>query len=366
LATSSKTQERLGAALFYGVVLLLAYLVYRIFAPFLAPLAWAGVLVVVFYPWHARLERRAGRATAAALSTAGVTLILIVPVLFLMAAFIREGVVAARSAEQALASGQLAWANEAWAWISQRIPGATPENLATFAREGAQRAASLLAAELGTALRNIAHFIFDLAVVILAMFYLFRDADTILGGLRRALPFEESHRERMIGETRDLIFASVTSSLVAALVHGLVGGIAFAVLGLSAALFWGVVMAFCSFVPLVGSALIWVPAAIGLMVGGRVGAGIFLLAFCGALLGFVDNVVRPWLISGRARLSGLLVFISVVGGLALFGLLGIVLGPIVLAMAASVLDLYTSEKRGGAFPGDSGEPIGKNRATVLE
>ena len=147
----------------------------------------------------------------------------------------------------------------------------------------------------------------------------------------------------MLGDTHQLIFASVTSSLVAAAVHGALGGVAFAVTGVKAPIFWGVMMGFFSFVPLVGSALVWLPISISLMIAGHWIRGLFLIAFCAVIVGLVDNLIRPWLISGRAEMSGLVVFISVLGGISAFGLLGVVLGPIVVAAAVSLLDLYASE-----------------------
>jgi predicted PurR-regulated permease PerM len=213
-------------------------------------------------------------------------------------------------------------------------------------------------------LRNIARFLFDLAVLLLAMFYLFRDGESVLVMLRNSLPFEKEPRDRILQEARDLIYASVNSSLVAAAVNGLVGGIAFAVVGIGAAVFWGVVMAFCSLLPLMGSAIIWAPAAILLMVQGRVGSGILVLLLCAGVVGLVDNLVRPWLISGRAQLNGLVVFISVLGGIGVFGLLGVVLGPIVMATAASVLDLYTRRTSPSSHAG--GKRIGGKSGAVLE
>jgi predicted PurR-regulated permease PerM len=366
LTAEASIRERLGTALFYGILALLAFLVFLIFQPFLAPLAWAGVIVVVLYPWHERLVRRWGRTRAAVTSTAGVTLIVIVPALIVMGEFVRQGISAARLTEQALSSGQVSWVNHMWDWISQRVPGESPADLATLAREWAQLFAGFLVSEVGVALRNVARFFFDLVVVIMAMFYFFRDADEIIEDLRAVLPFEDSHRETMIGEARDLIFGSVTSSLVAAAIHGLVGGIGFAVVGLSASIFWGVVMAFFSFIPLVGSSIVWLPASILLIVKGHPGRGIFLMVLCAGVVTFVDSFLRPWLISGRARLSGLLVFVSVLGGIAVFGMLGVVLGPIVVAMTASVLDLYTRRGSGPRTSTSQGKPTGGKRGVVLE
>jgi predicted PurR-regulated permease PerM len=340
LASELTSQKRLGAALFYGIVILLVYLVYLVLAPFLVPLAWAAVLVVVSYPAYEWLARRWGPARAAIVCTLGVTLILIVPTLLMMAAFVQQGVDAVQSIQLQVANGHFTWVNDAWARIQQRFPEAGSENLPTSLRRYGELAAEFVAARLGTILRNTAVFLFHLGVTILAMFYLYRDGASIVERLRELLPFEVAHRDRMLSDARNLIFASVTSSLVAAAAHGALGGLAFALTGIKSPIFWGVMMGFLSFVPLVGSALIWVPVAISLIAGGHPVRGIILVVFCAVIVGGVDNVVRPWLISGRAQMGGLVVFISVLGGIAAFGLLGVVLGPIVVATTASLLELY--------------------------
>lgn len=333
------TQKRIGTLLFYGIVLLLAYLVYLIVAPFLPALAWAVVFVVFCYPAYQRLERRQGHTLAALVTTAGVVLVLIVPALLVMAAFVREGVGAARSVQEGMANGHFGWVNNLWDRMVQRFPDASPVDLATLLHQYAEKAAAYLAGQLGTLAKHTAVFLFHLCVAILATFYLFRDGDVVMARLRAVLPFEEEHRERMFREARELISASVTSSLAAAVAHGILGGIAFTICGIGSPLFWAVMMGFFSLVPVVGSATIWVPAAISLMIGGHAGKGILLVVICAVIVTIVDNVVRPWLISGRAEMGGLVIFISVLGGISAFGVLGVVLGPIVAATAASLLDL---------------------------
>ncbi|MGB0035316.1 MAG: AI-2E family transporter [Candidatus Acidiferrales bacterium] len=363
MTAAPNTQSRISSALFYGIVLVLAYLVFRIFEPFLAPIAWAVVLVVVSFPVYTRLSRRMRPAIAAVVMTFGITLILIVPTLLVMGAFVRQGVVAVREIQQGIASGHYAWVNDLWARIQARFPDANPGDLGTVVSRYGEKAAAYVAERLGAILRNTAEFLFHLCVAILAMFYLYIDGDKIVVRLRELLPFEESHRTRMISEARDLIFASVTSSLVSAAAHGVLGGLAFELTGISAPVFWGVMMGFMSFVPLVGSAIIWVPAAISLMVGGHLGTGIFLAAICAGIVGLMDNLIRPWLISGRAEMGGLVIFISVLGGISVFGLLGVVLGPIVVATAASLLDLYVPS---APSRNAGGKASGKKAGAVLE
>jgi predicted PurR-regulated permease PerM len=363
LTVELTTQKRLGTALFYGILVVLAYLVFLVFEPFLAPLAWAVVLVVVSYPVYARLARKWGPTLAATASTVGVVLILIVPALLVTGAFIHQGVEAVQEVQQQIQSGHFSWVNDLWLRVQARFPDANPGNLTTVIHRYADAGAAYLGSRLGAVLRNTAVFLFHLAVMILAMFYLFRDGDSIVARLREVLPFEKSHRDKMIDETRELIFASVTSSLVAAVAHGILGGLAFGLTGIRAPIFWGVMMGFFSLIPLVGSALIWVPAAISLMVDGHIGMGIALMIFCSVIVGLVDNIIRPWMISGRAEMGGLVVFISVLGGISVFGMLGVVLGPIVVAAGASMLDLYAP---GASARNTKGKAGGNKLGGVLE
>jgi predicted PurR-regulated permease PerM len=340
--------DRLTTVLFYTVVFLLAYLVFRIFEPFLVPLGWAAVLVVFFYPLQARLEPRLGRSRAAFLSTAGVALILILPGLALLSTFVREGLDASRGIERAVVEGQMPSVTRLWTWVTQHAPTAGAASgiadLPTLVRQWSARVAEFLAARLGTVLRNVLAVLFDLFVTIFALFYGFRDADAIVRAMRGLLPLGEEHREQVITEARDLIFASVTTSLIIAAIQGTLGGIAFALVRLPTPFFWGVCMAFFSLVPVVGSGLILVPAALWLVFTGHWGKALILAAICAGVSTIVDSLLRPILLSGRAQLSGLMVFISVIGGVEVFGMLGLVLGPIVVATAAGLLDVYLQER----------------------
>jgi predicted PurR-regulated permease PerM len=343
--------EQFAKALFYGVVLLLVYLAFRVFEPFLVALGWAGVLAVIFHPLQERLERRWGGTRAAAASTTGVTLILIVPALLLLILFVREGVIAGRSIQQAFAAGQLPMVERIWEAVVQRVQGTATESagasLPAAAQQITERVATFLASQAGAVVRNLAVFVFELFVTLFALFYFFRDADALMAGLRRLIPFGEPHRERMLAEARDLIHASVTTSLLIAGVQGLLGGIGFVIVGLGTPFFWGVVIAFFSLLPVVGGALIWVPAALWLVVTGHAVRAIILVAICAGLAGTADNLLRPVLLSGRTRMNGLVVFISIAGGISVFGMLGIVLGPIVVATLASFLEVYSQVENSG-------------------
>jgi predicted PurR-regulated permease PerM len=338
--------ERLSTGLFYVAVALLAWLVFMIVRPFLVPLGWAGILAILIAPWHSRLEARWGATRAALAGTAGVLLGVVVPAILLGAYFVREGIQAAQGLQDLAASGRLDWAARVWASMAQRI-GQGNADLAGLLQDAAGAAAAFLAGSLGGIVRNVVLLIFNLVIMLFALFYFLRDREAILVLVRRLLPFEEPLREKMLSDAQLLIHASVTVSLLIAVIQGTICGAAFALAGIGAPVFWGLVMSFLSLLPVVGAWPVWVPVAIWLFVMGEIGRGILLLALCGGIAGTVDNVLRPILLGGRSRLGGFLVFVSVLGGIAAFGMIGFILGPIVFAMARAVFDVYARQPRPG-------------------
>jgi predicted PurR-regulated permease PerM len=340
-SSNRTTSDRLTTVLSYGVLLLLIYFVFRIYEPFLAALAWAAILVIFFYPMHHRLLRRFSAKKAAVLSTLIVTLALIVPAILLTTLFIREAFSVSRGVQHTLQVQQAPVLAKTWSWLAHHVPGLDPNaDVLEMLTQGVQKEAGFLAERLGTILRNIAAFIFDLFVMIFAMFYFFRDADQFIHGIRSILPFDAEHRDTLMSQTQELISASVTTSLILAAIQGAIGGLGFLSVGLPAPLFWGVAMAFFSLVPVVGSGLIFVPAALWLGFSGHWGRAMVLLVICAGVSAIVDNVLRPVLLGGRTELSALVIFISILGGVGLFGMLGLVLGPVLVAMAAGVLAVY--------------------------
>src|SRR5437879_6193974 len=340
-SANATTSDRLTPVLSSGVLLLLIYLAFRIYEPFLSALGWAAILVIFFYPMHERLVRKFSATKAAVISTLAVTILLIVPAILVTTLFVREAVSISRGVQHSIAGDHAQALAKKWAWIAQHVPGLDPNaDVAKMVEQGVQKEAGFLAERLGAILRNIAEFIFDLFVMIFAMFYFFRDGDQIIRGVRSILPFDAEHRDAMMRQARDLISASVTTTLIIAAIQGILGGLGFAIVKLPTPIFWGVALAFFSLVPVVGSGLVFVPASLWLGFTGHWGRAMWLLALGAEVSTIVDNVLRPFLLGGRTDLSGLVIFISVVGGVGLFGMLGLVLGPILVATAAGVLTVY--------------------------
>jgi predicted PurR-regulated permease PerM len=341
------SRERSTTLLFYGCIFLLGYLLYLLLQPFLAPLAWAAIFAAFFYRRYKKLEGRLGKAGAASVATAAVTIIIVVPFVLIVFAFIQE-------ASQTIKSINLSEGSSkgfdrlqlGWSWLQRQSFGRNLGPLDQYIRQGAERAATIIAAGAGALFRNIVVMLADLIIMIFALFFFFRDGEAIMARLRRVLPFDASFRERRISETASLIRATITSGLAVSLVQGAIGGVTFAVLGIGAPIFWGVMMAFFALLPL-GAWIIWAPVAVWLLLTGETGRGIALMIVGAGGISLVDNILRPMLLSGQTQMNGLLVFISLLGGLAAFGLLGLVLGPIIMATTISFVDAYATERRDG-------------------
>lgn len=345
--TRSIQHDRFANLLFYALILLLGYLAYLVFLPFFAPLAWAGVIVVVCYPWHKRLERRWGKTRASAASTFAVICLLILPVMGLAVMFVHETVEAAGRIEQAYSSGSMPWLDHAGQWLLSNLPGNSPD-VNSYLSKAAASIGTYAATTVGLIVKHTFGFFFDFFVMIFAVFFFFRDAASLTRRIRVLLPFSIEQRDDMLANTRELIQATVVTSLAVAGLQGAVGGVSYAIVGLGTPIFWGVLIAFFSLVPVVGSSIIWIPAAIWLVATGHVGRAIALACLCGGLMSLVEHVLRPILLSGRTQMNALLVFISILGGIGVFGILGIVAGPLIVATAAGILETYAEEGAKGS------------------
>jgi predicted PurR-regulated permease PerM len=338
-------RQRSTMLLFYGCILLLGYLLYQLFEPFLRPLAWAAIFGAFFHARHKRLEARFGKKLAASMSTAAVTLIIVVPFVLIVIAFIEEATQTLGSIDFAAGGSRgLERVQRAWSWLQRQRFGRDIPNLDVALKIGASRIAGLVTEGAGPLARSIAVVIVNVIIMLFALFFFFRDGDAIMSRIRRVLPFDPSFREGRIRETAELIKASISSGIIVALVQGAVGGLTFALLGLGAPVFWGVTMAFFSLLPL-GAWIVWLPVAVWLLLTGDVSRGIALLAIGAGGISLIDNFLRPMLLAGRTQMNGLLVFISLLGGIAAFGLIGLVLGPVIMATAISFVDAYATERR---------------------
>jgi predicted PurR-regulated permease PerM len=339
-AMPDTAKERFSRLLFYVLVLVTGYLSYQVLSPFLGPLAWAAVFAVMFHGVHVEIAARIGPNRAALVTTLMAAVLIVAPAVLLVSVLAREVPQVIEYVQQVSLSAP-EQIERLWQMVRARIPLQLPEDPTALLREGVQRMLAFLAPAAGGVVADILGMLGSLFVMLFALFFLLRDGHTLGRQIRDLLPLPERERERLMAETRDLVIASVGAGLMVAAAQGTIGGIAFWALGLNAPVIWGVATGFCSLVPVVGSALVWVPASLWLLLSGEITRGVILIVIGVLGIGMADNVLRPLLLSGRTSASGLVVFLGLLGGVSAFGFVGIVLGPIVLVTAGSLLDAFT-------------------------
>jgi predicted PurR-regulated permease PerM len=185
-------------------------------------------------------------------------------------------------------------------------------------------------------------FILDFFLMLFVLFFLLRDHDTIIRSLRHVLPLSRSQEDRLLTEVEIVSKSAVMGSFLTAIAQGIAGGIGMGIAGFPA-LFWGTMMAFTSFIPVFGTALIWLPASCYLFLQGETTWGIFLVAWSVILVGSIDNLLRPFLMQGSSGMNTLLIFFSLLGGIHLFGLMGLIYGPLIVAITLVLFNIYEEE-----------------------
>jgi predicted PurR-regulated permease PerM len=339
----SASMLALGAALLIAV-----YLCWQMVQPFLDVILWALVLVVVFQPVHRRLVARTQRpGAAAALSTLLVVATILVPVTFVTIAVINELRDTASRLETnpvQLFSFDSPLFGPVLRWIDQYVDIERFQS-PTFVREHLEGWTKILATRTIGVVGGAVSVVVQMVLVVFTMFYLFRDGPALRAALDDMLPLERSQMHDVLSRTREVIYATVNGVIVIAMIQGLLGTFIFWVLGLPSPLLWGVVMFFLSMIPMAGAFLVWAPAALFLALTGMWTKAIVLVAWGVLVVGSIDNVLSPKLVGKRTRLHELLIFFSVLGGIDVFGVLGLVLGPVVVAITLALIEMVRQANR---------------------
>jgi predicted PurR-regulated permease PerM len=193
--------------------------------------------------------------------------------------------------------------------------------------------------------RATAVFIFHFVILLYTMFFFLTGGPALLEGVMAFLPLEDADKERVLDKFVSVTRATLKGTILIGIAQGVMGGLAFWVVGIDGAIFWGTIMTVLSIVPGIGSALVWVPAAIILMVSGEVWRGIGLAAFGGIVIGSIDNLLRPLLVGRDTQMHELLIFFSTLGGLLMFGVMGFIVGPILAALFVTVWEMFATTFR---------------------
>jgi predicted PurR-regulated permease PerM len=326
------------------------YLCWSMLQPFIEVVLWAVVLVIVFFPVHKRIEARLhSPGWSAVLSCLIVILVILIPLTLITLAVVREMAHLAQSLQanaETLLDPDSPYFGRVLNWLGQYVD-VSQLNSQQFLAERLKGVSGAIAGRTLGVVGGAVGFVVEVFFVIFTMYYLFRDGDRMRAAANELVPLSDRKAKEIFDRTGEVISASVYGVLVIAVIQGVLGGLAFWALGLPSALLWGVVMIFLSMIPMAGAFVVWVPAAIYLAVTGHWVAALILTLWGALVIGSIDNFLRPKLVGERTRLHELLVFFSVLGGLQVFGVIGLVLGPVVVAITIALLDVLRQADGGG-------------------
>ena len=347
---SARTPLERGAFLILLAILTVAFA--WVVWPFYGAVFWGAVLAILYEPVYRRLlARMRGRRNLAALATLGIILVIVIlPLALISVSLVQE----AAGVYRRVKSGELDFGNyfaqilaAMPAWASGLLERVGIEDLA-----GLQAKLSAAITQRGQALagsafdvgQNALDLVVAFVIAMYLLFFLLRDGAELAADIRAAIPLAPAPKARLVERFTTVIRATVKGNVLVAVAQGALGGLAFWVLGVHAPILWAVIMGFLSLLPAVGAALIWGPVAIYFLATGHAGAGIGLTLFGVFVIGLIDNVLRPILVGKDTELPDYVVLISTVGGLALIGINGFVIGPLIAAMFVSAWQLLTAER----------------------
>ena len=315
------------------------YLCYRLVAPFVPAMAGALALAVLFAPLHRWLERRIGNGhLAAGVCVLVVALIVVAPALAIGSRLIDELGRGAQAIQAMVDSGNWRTALDqhpllapVGQWLDKQV-----DLRAIVAPATTWLTSTGAALVQGSVVQAI-----GVVLIFYMLFYMLRDREAALLSLRSLSPLSAAEMSRLYSEVADTVHATVYGTLIVAVIQGALGGLMFWWLGIPEPLLWGVVMGLLAVVPVLGAFVIWVPVAIFLALEGRVGSALLLAAWGAVVVGGIDNLLYPMLVGKRLKIHTLVAFVSIVGGLIVFGPSGLILGPVVFTVTRLLLQVWT-------------------------
>lgn len=333
---------------------------YKILKPYLNPLILALILSTLLYPVNRQIERlvKGRKGLAAFLSCVLLTLLVILPLVFITIVLIQQGIQSATAISAWVAAEKYndvlnhPWAQQIVA-LSERYTVDIQKFFPNFQLENLQLNKILLSissslgktllSQSGTLVGNLTTLIGQFFLMIFAFFFMIRDQEILLKTVLHLIPLSASHERKIIDKVKEVTRSVILGTVLTAVAQGIAGGIAFQIAGLHG-LFWGAVMAFTSLIPLLGTALIWFPAAVYLVLSGRWGYGIFMALWGGLVVSMLDNIIRPVFMAGSGKhTSTLLIFLSLLGGISYFGFIGLLYGPMIIGVTLVLLFIYRLE-----------------------
>ena len=347
-ASAPSLEDRAFLVLVVAVSLAFGWILW----PFFGAVLWGTVLAILFAPLYRRLSTSMRqRRNLAALTTLAIVLVMVIlPLSLIVAALVQEAAsVYAKIQSRDLSLGQYfqevydalpAWATGLLGRFELTHLGAVQERLSASLMQGSQ----FLAAQAITIGQNTFQFFVKFFLMVYLLFFLLRDGEMLARRAKEAIPLRAEHQRALFEKFTVVIRATVKGNIVVALLQGALGGLIFWILGIHAALLWAALMAILSLLPAVGAGLVWLPVAVYLLATGAVWQGVVLIAYGVLVIGLVDNVVRPILVGQDTKLPDYVVLITTLGGLAIFGINGFVIGPVIAAMFIAVWDIFAASR----------------------
>lgn len=343
--------DRFYSSMLIFLLVLLGYLTYKIISPFLASIAWAIVFSIVFYPVYAYLSGYIRIKAIASVITIILILIVIVgPFTYLTFVLIDElQSVAEKINENRFGSIQELIDRVRSSVIFEKI---TPYmGFKDFMSEEAimeniKKIGKGLAENLSLRITNIISAAIDFVFMIFTTFFLLKDGPGFLSKTKGYMPFNDAQKDKLASQVKDTIISTVYGGVAVAVIQGILGGLIFYIIGIDSPVMWGVAMSIMSFVPLVGTFAIWGPTSAFLVIQGSYLKGIGLLLFGVFVISMVDNILKPLIIGSRTKMHTIIILFSVLGGIKLFGMIGLIMGPLIMAIFVSVFEIFRNIEGG--------------------
>ncbi len=341
--------KKIQNAFFIGLLIVVSVAFLGLLIRFFQPIFWAATVGIIFLPVQHFLERKlGGRASIAAVFTVILIFVtVLLPALIIGSAVVNEaavifGMIQRGEIDPGMVLQRLQemmprltdWAQSVGINVDE-----LPDKLSAAAVQGTQYIGQLAL----TAGQNVASFFVMFFLMLYLLFFVLRDGNGILEAIILALPFGDERERALFAKFAEVSRATIKGTLIVGLVQGFLGGIMFAVLGITGAVFWGVVMVILSVLPIVGASIIWIPVAIYLLVSGAWGKALVLTVFGALVIGLIDNLLRPLLVGRDTKMPDYIILLSTLGGLSLFGISGFVIGPIIAALFLSVWVMFQEE-----------------------
>ncbi len=332
-------------------VAVLGYFTYRIMSPFFVAIAWAIVVTIIFYPFYAFIAHHVKVKPLASILTVIVILIVILgPFAYLTSMLVNElQVIASQINADKLGTLQTFIARiRSYAFFQKLASYTGFEDLVSDAsiRDNVSRLGKSFIEALSVRIPNILSVVADFIFMIFTTFFLLKDGPGFLSKATEYMPFSGSQKERLAVQIKDVIVSTVYGGVLIAVIQGTLGGFAYFFLGIESPVMWGVAMSVVSFVPLLGTFIIWGPTSFYLMMDGELLKGIALFLFGVFVISMVDNILKPVIIGSRTKMPTIVILFSVLGGIRLFGVIGLILGPLITAVFISVLEIFSHLESG--------------------